>query len=156
MGEPKQKVISIKRPNESIDGKTINYLQSHPFEIGMDFPELVMFTLKVYWLPLVMLSLGVRDEQLRQTGIWAIGQLEAQISSIRRICGIEQDPVAITSLLKPQISITTSSENVPVLGNMSQEQFNSREHQDDEDDEWMEMEVPEEVKQANQMLGWNG
>ncbi|MBD2682987.1 MULTISPECIES: hypothetical protein [Nostoc] len=155
MSEPKQKVISIKRPNDSTDGKVINYLQSHPFEFGMDLPELVMFTLKVYWLPMTLISLGVRGERLKQTGIWVIGHLEAQISSIRRMCEIDNDPVAINSLIKPQIAITASSDKASILGDISQtRQLNSDNYQ--QEDELIQMEVPEEVKQANRMLGWNG
>lgn len=120
----------------------------------MDLPELVMFTLKVYWLPMTLISLGIRGERLKQTGIWVIGHLEAQISSIRRMCEIDNDPVAINSLIKPHIAITTSPEKASVLGSISQtSQFNS---DNDQEDELMQMEIPEELKQANQMLGWHG
>lgn len=152
MNEIKQEIISIRRVAGTIDGKIISYLKSTPLALEEDFSELVMATLKKHWLPLALLSSGVGDERLRQNCIWAIGELEAQISCIRRICGIENDPVAINSLIKPQITVTTSSENASILGDMSQTgQLNT-----DEDEEWMQMEIPEELKQANQMLGWNG
>ncbi|MCC5612782.1 hypothetical protein LC612_40360 [Nostoc sp. CHAB 5834] len=69
MNEVKQEIISIKRSLESLDGKIISYLKSNPLKLDLDFSEFVVNALKAYWLPFVMHSVGVRDEELRRIAI---------------------------------------------------------------------------------------
>ncbi|QFS52212.1 hypothetical protein GXM_09706 [Nostoc sphaeroides CCNUC1] len=88
MNEVKQEIISIKRSLESLDGKIISYLKSNPLKLDLDFSEFVVNALKAYWLPFVMHSVGVRDEELRRIAIWSIKQLEGQASLLREVFGI--------------------------------------------------------------------
>ncbi|MBD2303283.1 hypothetical protein H6G80_30045 [Nostoc sp. FACHB-87] len=81
--EQNQKVIlSIKRTADTIDGQIINYLQTEPFGLGK-LPEIVMMTLKEYWLPFTICDAGAGSKELRRGAIWAIKRLEAQAALIR-------------------------------------------------------------------------
>lgn len=168
MTEAKQKRISIKRSNDSVDGKLISYLKSDPFDEDEDLPTLITSTLKAYWLPLALFSQGVRGEKLRQAGIRAISKLEAQISTIRRICGIDAG-LGIEPVIAHQTFTRASKESTSTLGLISDNQetnINSGGNADpnkvatDEDWYWnqeyelMELEQPEELRDANRLLGF--
>jgi hypothetical protein len=89
MGEKEFAVIpQIKRSVNTLTGKMFEYLASSPIEMGL--VETVVHTLKAFWLPLAMHSVGVRGEELRKVAIWAIGVLESQILLIKRTCGLEE------------------------------------------------------------------
>lgn len=171
MNEPKQKVISIKRADDSVDGRVISYLQSDPLNEEQSFPELVLFTLKAYWLPLALFDEGLRGEKMRQIGIQAINKLEGQISNIRRICGIAPDPVHFIPTLTYQASSTVSNDNATLFGLIPDEQQarnNSQslaqtheveteedEDEDEEDDDWELMKIgkTEEMQEINKIFG---
>ncbi|RCJ30486.1 hypothetical protein A6769_33425 [Nostoc punctiforme NIES-2108] len=99
MNEVKQEIISIKRSLESLDGKIITYLKSNPLKLDLDFSEVVVNALKAYWLPFVMHSVGVRDEELRRIAIWSIKQLEGQASLIREVFGISPQINTVVQLM---------------------------------------------------------
>jgi hypothetical protein len=99
MNEVKQEIISIKRSLESLDGKIITYLKSNPLKLDLDFSEVVVNALKAYWLPFVMHSIGVRDEELRRIAIWSIKQLEGQASLIREVFGISPQMSTVVQLI---------------------------------------------------------
>ncbi|MCC5612453.1 hypothetical protein LC612_38605 [Nostoc sp. CHAB 5834] len=99
MNEVKQEIISIKRSLESLDGKIISYLKSNPLKLDLDFSEFVVNALKAYWLPFVMHSVGVRDEELRRIAIWSIKQLEGQASLIREVFGISPQMITAVQLV---------------------------------------------------------
>ncbi|MCC2695341.1 hypothetical protein [Nodularia sp. LEGE 04288] len=170
MTDAKLQRISIKRSEDSLDGRVISYLQSDPFNQDESLTELVMSTLKTYWLPLAMFNEGVRGEKMRQIGIVAISKLEAQISNIRRICGIDIDPVYVTPAVTHQTSITASNDNASALGLiLDNQEINNNGHKNaqtnnedkadddwDDDDDWELMNLPqtEEERDANRMLGF--
>jgi hypothetical protein len=89
MSDAKQEILSIKRDSDSIDGQLLNFLKTDPISPGSTLADAVLVTLKAYWLPLVLYSMGVRGEKLFLPTIWALHQLEAQATLIRRICGID-------------------------------------------------------------------
>lgn len=99
MNEVKQEIISIKRSLESLDGKIITYLKSNPLKLDLDFSEFVINALKAYWLPFVMHSVGVRDEELRRIAIWSIKQLEGQASLLREVFGISPQMSTVVQLM---------------------------------------------------------
>ncbi|WP_414545897.1 hypothetical protein [Nostoc sp. CCY0012] len=167
MGDSKYKVVSFRRPSESLDGKVIDYLRLNPLSLEMDYSEAITSTLKKCWLPLALFSLGLRGENLRQIGIWAISELEAQISVIRRICGIDADPVQTPPVVINQ-TFGTSGDTASIWGELSENhsnnnsQSNAQAHEvetDDEGDDWdveaalMGLPKPEELRDANRILG---
>ncbi|MEA5527785.1 hypothetical protein, partial [Nodularia spumigena] len=101
------------------------YLQSDPFNQDESLTELVISTLKAYWLPLALFNEGVRGEKMRQIGIVAISKLEAQISNIRRICGIDIDPVYVTPIANHQISIATPNDKTYTWREISDDHSNN-------------------------------
>lgn len=158
MAEIEQIRVSIKRPKDSLDGKVISYIRSNPFGLEADYSQVITTTLKNHWLPLALFSSGLRGEELRQIGIWAIGQLEAQISMIRRICGIVPDPVVVTSNISTPASDTVASDSPSILGiNSLDEQISSTEEEDDEDDddEFLTPQKNQEMTSIKRMFGWN-
>lgn len=98
MDEIKQVIVSIKRGTDTGDGKVFSYLQSNPFQLG-SLSEIVISTIKAYWLPFVMHSVGVRDEELRRIAIWSIKQLEGQASLIREVFGISPQMNTVVQLM---------------------------------------------------------
>ncbi len=98
MDEIKQVIVSIKRGTDTGDGKVFSYLQSNPFQLG-SLSEIVISTIKAYWLPFVMHSVGVRDEELRRIAIWSIKQLEGQASLIREVFGISPQMSTVVQLM---------------------------------------------------------
>ncbi|WP_414756442.1 hypothetical protein [Anabaena sp. CCY 9910] len=161
MAEIEQIRVSIKRPKDSLDGKVVGYIRSNPFGLEADYSQVITATLKNHWLPLALFSSGLRGEELRQIGIWAIGQLEAQISVIRRICGIVPDPLVVTPNISTQASNMVASDSLSVLGIISgNEQISSTEEEDDEDDEddddeFISPQKNQEMTQIKRMFGWN-
>jgi hypothetical protein len=169
MAEIEQIRVSIKRPKDSLDGKVIGYIRSNPFGLETDYSQVITATLKNHWLPLALFSSGLRGEELRQIGIWAIGQLEAQISVIRRICGIVTDPLVVTSNISTPASDIVASDSLSVLGIISgngqisstsgNEQISSTDEDDeddeDDDDEFISPQKNQEMTQIKRMFGWN-
>jgi hypothetical protein len=167
MTDAKLQRISIKRSEDSVDGRVINYLQSDPFHQDENLTELVISTLKAHWLPLAMFNEGVRGETMRQIGIVAIAKLEAQINIIRRICGIDIDPGYVTPAVTHQTS-TTPNNSASALGMISDNQEinnnghkNAQSNDEDEDDDWdddedwglMNLPKTEEMQQINKIFG---
>ncbi|WP_414528453.1 hypothetical protein [Nodularia chucula] len=174
----RKETIVIRRNPESLDGRIISYLKNAPLHEELDFSELVMSTLKAHWLPLALFDEGVRGEKMRQIGIQAIAKLEAQISNIRRICGIAPDPVHTIPIVTHQTSTTTSNDNASTLSNnnastwgmiLDNQEINNNGHKNaqtnnedkaddnwDDDDDWELMNLPqtEEERDANRILGF--
>ncbi|WP_414529389.1 hypothetical protein [Nodularia chucula] len=161
MTDAKYQRISIKRLDDSVDGQVISYLQSDPFDENENFPELVLSTLKAHWLPLTLLSKGVGGEKLRQAGIRAIAKLEAQISTIRRICGLDIEPVHPTPVVINQ-TFGAGNDKASIWGEISDNHSNNNsqsnaqaDETEDDDDDWglMKMENTEEMEQINKIFG---
>ncbi|TVP63415.1 MAG: hypothetical protein EA343_08150 [Nodularia sp. (in: Bacteria)] len=173
----RKETIVIRRNPESLDGRIISYLKTAPLHEELDFSELVISTLKAHWLPLALFDEGVRGEKMRQIGIQAIAKLEAQISNIRRICGIAPDPVHTIPVVTHQTSTTTSNDNASTLSNnnastlgmiLDNQEINNNGHKNaqtnneneaddwDDDDDWELMNLPqtEEERDANRILGF--
>lgn len=161
MAEIEQIRVSIKRPKDSLDGKVVGYIRSNPFGLEADYSQVITATLKNHWLPLALFSSGLRGEELRQIGIWAIGQLEAQISVIRRICGIVPDPLVVTSNTSMQASDIVASDSPSILGIISADQEISstdeedEEDDDDDDDEFLSSQNYQEMTDIKRMFGWD-
>ncbi|MEJ1934725.1 hypothetical protein WDZ92_31380, partial [Nostoc sp. NIES-2111] len=153
--------------SDSADGEVIDYLRSKPSFLKEDYSEIITSTLKKHWLPLALFSSGLRGEELRQIGIWAISQLEAQISVIRRTCGIAPDPLVVTSNISTPASNMVASDSLSVLGIISgngqisstsvNEQISSTEEEDDEDDdeEFISPQKNQEMTDIKRMFGWH-
>ncbi|WP_414544420.1 hypothetical protein [Nostoc sp. CCY0012] len=168
MTDVKHQRISIKRPDDSVDGRVISYLQSDPFNQGESFPELVLSTLKAHWLPLALFDEGLRGEKMRQIGIRAISNLEAQISVIRRICGIDADPVRAMPVVINQTfgtsgdtasvwrEISNNHSNNDSQSNAQAQEVETDDEDEDDDDDWELMDIPqtEEERDANRILGY--
>ena len=159
MAEIEQIRVSIKRPKDSLDGKVVGYIRSNPFGLEADYSQVITATLKNHWLPLALFSSGLRGEELRQIGIWAIGQLEAQISVIRRICGIVPDPLVVTSNTSMQASDISKSDSPSILGIISADQQISStdedDEEDDDDDEFLSSQNYQEMTDIKRMFGWD-
>ncbi|MGJ5631226.1 hypothetical protein [Nostoc sp. CALU 1950] len=84
MKQSQQVILSIKRRVDTIDGQVISYLKTEPFGLG-NLPQIVMLTLKQYWLPFTISADSVDGEELRQKAIWSIKKLEAQAALIREV-----------------------------------------------------------------------
>ena len=166
----RKETIVIRRNPETLDGRTISYLKNAPLHEELDFSELVMSTLKAHWLPLALFDEGVRGEKMRQIGIQAINKLEAQISNIRQICGIDAHPVYVTPIVNHQTSTTTSNDKASTWGMiLDNQEINNNGHQNaqtnnenevdddwDDDDDWELMNLPqtEEERDANRIIGF--
>ncbi|MHC5821287.1 MAG: hypothetical protein ACYT04_36795 [Nostoc sp.] len=161
MAEIEQIRVSIKRPKDSLDGKVVGYIRSNPFGLEADYSQVITATLKNHWLPLALFSSGLRGEELRQIGIWAIGQLEAQISVIRRICGIVPDPLVVASNTSMQASNIVASDSLSVLGitsgdgQISSTDEEDEDHEDDDDDEFLSSQNYQEMTDIKRMFGWD-
>ncbi|MBE9053750.1 hypothetical protein IQ243_25790 [Nostocales cyanobacterium LEGE 11386] len=157
----RKETIAIRRNPESLDGKIISYLKTDPLHEEKDFSELVTSTLKAHWLPLALFDEGLRGEKMRQIGIRAIAKLEAQISVIRRICGLDADPVRATPVVINQ-TFGTSGDTASIWREISDNhsnnnsQSNAQAHEDDdEDDDWELMKMPKtaEMEEINKIFG---
>ncbi|WP_242055196.1 hypothetical protein [Nostoc flagelliforme] len=69
---------------DTIDGQVISYLKTEPFCLG-NLPQIVMLTLKQYWLPFTISANGVDGKELRQKAIWSTKKLEVQAALIREV-----------------------------------------------------------------------
>ncbi len=111
MGLHKFEVIpQIKRSAATQTGKLFRYLSQHPSDMGI--VEMVVFTLKAFWLPLAMKANGANEVELRSIALWAIGHLENQINTIRRICSIEG--MAQSVLVSPTVGMASKQESKSV------------------------------------------
>ena len=82
-----ERIPEIKRNANTADGRVFKYLRSHSFSAGI--VEMVVTTLRSSWLPLALLEQGVNGSELKKVAIVSIGQLEAQINLIKRLCDLE-------------------------------------------------------------------
>jgi len=80
-------IPKIKRSVNTADGRVFKYLRSYSFSTGI--VEIVVRTLRSFWLPLALEANGVKGNELRDVAIASIGQLEAQINLIKRLCDLE-------------------------------------------------------------------
>ncbi|MBD2604123.1 hypothetical protein H6G81_06185 [Scytonema hofmannii FACHB-248] len=104
-------IPQIKRSGNTVTGKMFKYLASNPMEMGL--VETVIYTLKAFWLPLSMQSVGIRGEELRKVALWAIGVLESQINTIKRICGLEN--ISQLVLITPMVGQETAAVVSPTV-----------------------------------------
>jgi hypothetical protein len=119
MGLHKFEVIpQIKRSAATQTGKLFRYLSQHPSDMGI--VEMVVFTLKAFWLPLAMKENGANEVELRSIALWAIGHLENQINMIKRVCSLEGmaqsvlvSPTVDIALMQASIGVPTTPEAVP-------------------------------------------
>ncbi|MCL6755194.1 hypothetical protein KBT16_31170 [Nostoc sp. CCCryo 231-06] len=161
MNDSRYRVVSFRRPSDSADAEVIDYLRSKPSKLKEDYSETITSTLKKHWLPLALFSSGLRGEELRQIGIWAISQLEAQISVIRRTCGIAPDPLVVTSNISMQASNIVASDSLSVLGissgdgQISSTDEEDEDHDDEDDDEFLSSQNYQEMSDIKRMFGWN-
>ncbi|WP_193200395.1 hypothetical protein [Nostoc sp. MG11] len=162
MGESKTERISIQKLSESPDGKMITYMKSRPLNLDTDFTEIVMSSLRSYWLPLSIFSQGETGSGLKQTGIWAIAQLESQISIIRQICGIE-NPGAAHSLIipmgqaqsLPQQSPQIKREELAIEHKTAEDEDETDENKDKDEDEddFLDLELTEQMSKNLKRFG---
>ncbi|MBW4607990.1 MAG: hypothetical protein KME22_12395 [Hassallia sp. WJT32-NPBG1] len=145
MGLHKFEVIpQIKRSAATQTGKLFRYLSQHPSDMGI--VEMVVFTLKAFWLPLAMKENGANEVELRSIALWAIGHLENQINMIKRICSIEGmaqsvlvSPTVDIALMQASIGVPTTPEAVPPVpkapfASVAPDE-GDEEDEDDEDDD---------------------
>ena len=104
-------IPQIKRSGNTVTGKMFKYLASNPMEMGL--VETVIHTLKAFWLPLSMQSVGIRGEELRKVALWAIGVLESQINTIKRVCGLED--ISQLVLITPMVGQETTAVVSPAM-----------------------------------------
>ncbi|MCC5653678.1 hypothetical protein LC609_28645 [Nostoc sp. XA013] len=149
--------VSIRRSNDSLEGKVINYLKSNPLYLDKEHPELITSTLLKHWLPLALYSQGVVGEELRQVAIWAINELEAQASAIREICSLGSVVSPISTQLPTTVPVAPP-QTTPVIDtapvSLSNEDSYSSQVEtemptEDEDEQLMDLELTEEMIQAN-------
>lgn len=142
MEQNQQVFFSIKRTLGTIDGQIINYLQTEPFDLG-NLPEIVMLTLKEYWLPFTISADGVDGEVLRQKAIWSIKQLEGQAALIREVfleshvkTAVVMNNAEVSNSADDEIRVSTSDDQT----------------WDEDTDGLMELELSEEMKQINKLF----
>ena len=171
MEQSQQVILSIKRTLGTIDGQIINYLQTEPFDLG-NLPEIVMLTLKEYWLPFTISADSVDGEVLRQKAIWSIKQLEAQAALIREVfleshlktavvvnnAEVSNSAVVDRSFTSPCAQKRESEALVldKSLPN-SDETLLEDDQQQDEDDEdlgLLNLKLTDELKVATELLGF--
>jgi hypothetical protein len=153
--QTKHETIFIKRYLNTWDGKTISYLKSSPFALETDFSELVMNTIRSRWLPLVLLKHGEHGDKLKQTGVWAITQLESQISIIRQICGIEAHGAAhpvIMPIMQAQSSLQGLQQVRDKQSLIENQVYEKDETLEDEDD-FMDLELTEQMSKNLKRFG---
>lgn len=174
MNEVKQEIISIKRSLESLDGKIISYLKSNPLKLDLDFSEFVINALKAYWLPFVMHSVGVRDEELRRIAIWSIKQLEGQASLIREVFGISPQMSTVVQLMnttadypgairsndisldKTELVNSQGSDSATALSNdveVREELLLPDEEDYDYEEDLIPIEITEEMRRTSKLFG---
>lgn len=142
MEQNQQVFFSIKRTLGTIDGQIINYLQTEPFDLG-NLPEIVMLTLKEYWLPFTISADGVDGEVLRQKAIWSIKQLEAQAALIREVF---LESYVKTAVVVNNAEVSNSADDVSVVSTSDDQTW------DEDTDGLMELELSEEMKQINKLF----
>lgn len=139
----------IKRKINSWDGLVIDYLSKHPSRKAAT--ELSMDAVASYWLA-EALEDKVSQEELIKACWSAIEKLEGKIVTIKRIGGIDRLPTPISSL---STNVATSNN----MTNMTKDEPHISSHTEIEDeeleDDWELMDIPqpEEVKDANDLLG---
>lgn len=145
MEQNQQVFFSIKRTLGTIDGQVINYLHSRPFGLG-NLPEIVMLTLLEYWSPFAISADGVDGEELRQRAIWSIKKLEAQAALIREVFLSSQVQTAVTEELS---TVSNSASDKRLVSTIDDDDDQTL---DEDTDELTELELPEEIKQINNLF----
>lgn len=145
MEQNQQVFFSIKRTLGTIDGQVINYLHSRPFGLG-NLPEIVMLTLLEYWSPFAISANGVDGEELRQRAIWSIKKLEAQAALIREVFLSSQVQTAVTV---DNSSVSNSASDKRLVSTIDDDDDQTL---DEDTDELTELELPEEIKQINNLF----
>lgn len=163
MGLHKFEVIpQIKRSAATQTGKLFRYLSQHPSDMGI--VEMVVFTLKVFWLPLAMKADDLNEVELRSIALWAIGHLENQINTIRRIYSLEG--MAQSVLVSPSVgmaskrtskSVPTTESAVPppvpkasvALDEDEGDKGDKEDEEDEEDDGFWEEDLDDPIALAN-------
>lgn len=170
MEQNKQVILSIKRTLGTIDGQIINYLLSRPFDLG-NLPDIVMLTLKEYWLPFTISADSVGGEELRQKAIWSIKQLEAQAALIREVfleshlktavvvnnAEVSNSAVVDRSFTSPCAQKRESEALVLDKSLPTSESLLEDDQQQDEDDEdlgLLNLKLTDELKVATELLGF--
>ncbi|BAY73332.1 hypothetical protein NIES23_61600 (plasmid) [Trichormus variabilis NIES-23] len=157
MEQNQQVILSVKRTTDTQEGRLLSYLQKEPFDLGT-LPEIVMLTLKQYWSPFAMSVDGADGEQLRQRAIWAIGQLEAQAALIRAVF-LEPSVVQTQTITNPvQTQVQAQAQQINGVVESSPSQTQTQEAQDlepsdDDEPEWMDIKLSEEMKKMNKLFG---
>ncbi|BAY41569.1 hypothetical protein NIES2111_59650 (plasmid) [Nostoc sp. NIES-2111] len=153
MEQNQQIILSVKRIVDSSEGQLLNYLQTEPFGLGT-LPEIVMLTLKQHWSPFAISADGVDGERLRQRAIWAIEQLSAQAALIRAVF-LEPSVVKTQTITNP-VQTQVQQTNGAVESRLPQPQIQEAqdlESSDDDEPEWMDIKLSEEMKKMNKLFG---
>ncbi|WP_155960303.1 hypothetical protein [Fischerella sp. PCC 9605] len=137
----------IKRKGNSWEGKVIDFLLNHPS--NKPATEFAIDAITAFWLA-EALEGQLSQPELEKACWSAIERLEAKLATIRRIAGIEKNSMVLSHGATASTTPTSNSQQV----NSSSD--DDDDDDDEDDDEWSEFELPEELKQANQMLGWQG
>ncbi|MBG1266539.1 hypothetical protein [Nostoc sp. WHI] len=139
----------IKRKVNSWEGKVIEYLLNHPS--NRPATEFSIEAITAFWLA-EALEGQARNDELAKACWSAIEKLEGKLATIRRIAGIEKLPHDYSMVLASTTTVTTKSDNPTANHN---EQLDPLESDIDDDDEIMDLELSEEMIQANKFFGMN-
>ncbi|MHC5746592.1 MAG: hypothetical protein ACYTXT_32820 [Nostoc sp.] len=139
----------IKRKSNSWEGKVIDYLLNHPS--NRSATEFAIEAITAFWLA-EALEGQVNQPELQKACWSAIEKLEAKLATIRRIAGIEKLPHDYSMVLASTTNLTTKSDN-PTAN--PHEQPDQVESDIDDGDEIMDLELSEEMIQANKFFGMN-
>ncbi|MBW4571695.1 MAG: hypothetical protein KME31_27850 [Tolypothrix carrinoi HA7290-LM1] len=158
MGRTEFEVIpQIKRSAATQTGKLFRYLSEHPSDMGI--VEMVVFTLKAFWLPLAMKANGANEVELHSIALWAIGHLENQINTIRRICSMEG--MAQSVLVEPTVGMAShlASKSVPTTpaavppsvpkADVAQYEGDEGDEEDEEEDGFWEEDLDDPIALAD-------
>jgi hypothetical protein len=139
----------IKRKSNSWEGKVIDYLLNHPS--NRSATEFSIEAITAFWLA-EALEGQVNQPELQKACWSAIEKLEAKLATIRRIAGIEKLHKDYSMVLASTTNLTTKSDN-PTAN--PDEQLDHLESDIDDGDEIMDLELSEEMIQANKFFGMN-
>jgi hypothetical protein len=153
MNKPQNRDVElprIKRRINSWDGLVIDYLSKHPS--GKAVTEMSMEAVTAYWLA-EALEGKVNQEELTKACWSAIEKLEAKLSTIRRIGGIERLP---TSYLSTSVVTSNNMTNgEPPMGSLTENNLEDEEDEEEDDDDWELMDIRKtaEMEQVNKIFG---
>ena len=138
-----EEIPKIRRTGD--DGFVIAYLNGNRIISNKGLVESLMDTLRMAWLPFALRHAGKSDERLKESAIWCIAQLRAQILFIEASFGI------VSSSAQPDINLT----NVPICDEVApieQENKNSDEVEDIDIPTDIAIDLGDELNMARKLI----